>query len=116
MCDQGNQEVSHEEIGTSNRIERVIRWRLGSKARAVRQFVDDNGPGFGITWESYQAFTKRHGTLPPDPVCLQTWLNDDAKKVTASEIGVDWEGLTEFMEALMPLIIEMMEMCSAMSV
>jgi hypothetical protein len=33
------------------------------------------------------------------------------KKVLAGELGIDWAGLTEFMEALAPIILEMMAAC-----
>lgn len=43
------------------------------------------------------------------------WIaaSDEERKTIAGAIGVDWEGLTEFMVAIMPLIMEMMASCPA---
>jgi hypothetical protein len=44
-------------------------------------------------------------------VKITEWL-DESKHQLATAIGVDWEGLIDFMNALMPIIEEFMAMCA----
>ena len=41
-----------------------------------------------------------------------SWL-DESKRALADSLKIDWAALTEFMEALIPMIAEMMAMCGA---
>ncbi|MEN6556599.1 MAG: hypothetical protein ABFC54_00315 [Thermoguttaceae bacterium] len=42
---------------------------------------------------------------------IAAWV-DENKKKAADDLGIDWEGLIEFMEALAPIILEFIEACA----
>lgn len=71
----------------------------GIDATAAREFIQQVGlPPFNAT----------------EPAAIKasvsTWM-DASKKEIAEALGIDWEGLTDFMEALAPLILEFMAAC-----
>ncbi|MEN6405524.1 MAG: hypothetical protein ABFC77_03535 [Thermoguttaceae bacterium] len=72
----------------------------------------------GLDADAARTFLRRAG-LPPFDAAeavavnanISAWMDDDKKK-TADDLGIDWDGLIEFMEALAPIILEFVEACA----
>jgi hypothetical protein len=66
----------------------------------------------------FDALAKRHGVDPDAARAFAASSVTDAcrtdldRKAVADSLGIDWEGLTEFMEALAPIILEFMAACA----
>ena len=64
------------------------------------------------------ALAKRYG-LDPDAArafavsSITDACRDTDRKAVASDLGIDWQGLTQFMEALAPIILQFMAACGA---
>lgn len=73
----------------------------------------------GVNPDAMMGWIRRNG-LPPlesgegkPSGSIIDWLNSGNKRADADKLGIDWDSLTEFMNALVPMIILLMESSSA---
>lgn len=94
--------MSENEALEAGELQAVRDLKLGIRARRNWAKVVAVGEKCGLTNEQVRGFVTQGGFIK----------SDADRKALADGLNIDWEGLTEFMEALAPIIIEMMAACA----